>query len=102
MILALKAARTARRWLFAGSVLATGSLVVSAAAQATTDEAAIRFGARESVMDISLSPSGNKIAYISAGPGHTEIVNVIDFTVDAPARQVVANTEMVVDLDWCE
>jgi len=102
MILALKAARAARRLLVAGSVLATGSLAVSAAAQATTDEAAIRFGARESVMDISLSPSGNKIAYISAGPGHTEIVNVIDFTVDAPARQVVVNTEMVVDLDWCE
>ncbi len=102
MILALKAARTARRWLLASSVLATGSLAVSAAAQATTDEAAIRFGARESVMDISLSPSGNKIAYISAGPQHTEMVNVIDLSGDAKPRQIAANTEVIADLDWCE
>ena len=102
MNLAFKAAPLARHLLFAGSILATGGLAVSAAAQAATDEAAIRFGVRESVMDISLSPSGNKIAYISAGPQHTEIVNVIDFTVDAPARQIAANTELSADLDWCE
>lgn len=102
MTFAFNAAGAVRWWLLAGSALVAGGLTVSAVAQTVTDEAAIRFGARESVIDISLSPSGNKIAYISAGPQHTEIVNVIDFTVDAPARQVVANTEMVVDLDWCE
>ena len=43
MNLAFKAAPLARHLLFAGSILATGGLAVSAAAQAATDEAAIRF-----------------------------------------------------------
>ncbi len=60
------------------------------------------FGARENVMDISLSPSGDKIAYISAGPGHAEVLSVIDLAGDAKPRAIVSNTDVVTDLDWCE
>ena len=101
MILTSKAARIARRWLLAGSILATGTLAASAAAQGTVDEAAIRFGARESVIDISLSPSGNKIAFISAGPQHTEVLNLIDYGGDAQVVKLFAQGDIATDLDWC-
>ncbi len=60
------------------------------------------FGYRESVLDISLSPSGTKIAYIAAGPGHSEILNFIDLAGDAVPRPLIANSEVNTDLDWCE
>ena len=78
MILGSKFAARLRLGLLAGSVLASVGLTAPAAAQTITDQDAIRFGIRESVTHISLSPSGKRIAYISAGPQHTEILNVID------------------------
>ena len=102
MTIAFKAACAARRLLLAGSALAAGSLAIAASAQDTaTDAAAMRFGARESVLDISLSPSGNKIAFVSAGPEHTEIVNVIDLAGDAQVVKLFAQTDITTDLDWC-
>ena len=96
----------ARSMLLAGSILAVlghGPL----AAQDTSGKedvaaTALAFGARESVLDISLSPSGNKIAYISGGPDHFEIVSVIDLGGDAKPRMILANREKDTDLDWCE
>lgn len=64
--------------------------------------AARQFGVREDVQYISLSPSGNKIAYISAGPAHTEILNVVDLQGEAVVKQVAANKELIGDLDWCD
>jgi dipeptidyl aminopeptidase/acylaminoacyl peptidase len=60
------------------------------------------FGARETVLDISLSPSGSKVAYVAAGPEHTEIINVIDLEGDAQIRPIFQNTEKIGDFDWCE
>ncbi len=103
MILATNSSALMRLVLRAGgSALAVCSLAAPLAGQDKVDEAAIRFGMRESVMHISLSPSGNRIAYVSAGPQHSEIINVIDLTGNAEPRQIAANTEIVADLDWCE
>ncbi|MBB3776132.1 acetyl esterase/lipase [Erythromicrobium ramosum] len=102
MILANKAALAARDLLLAGSVLAAGAFSSDAWAQESADAAATRFGARGDVLDISLSPSGNKIVFVAAGPGHTEVVNVIDFTADAAVKPVLTNTEKVVDIDSCQ
>ncbi|UYV14711.1 alpha/beta hydrolase family protein [Porphyrobacter sp. ULC335] len=102
MNLANRAASAARNLLLAGTALATIGAGGAVAAQETADEAAIRFGARADVLDISLSPSGNKIVFISAGPGHTEVVNVIDLTADAAVKPVLTNGEKVVDIDSCE
>lgn len=74
----------------------------SGASSETLERTAQVFGAREGVRDISLSPSGDKLAYIAAGPGHTEILKVIDLAGDAAPRTVIANTEVGADLDWCE
>jgi acetyl esterase/lipase len=102
MILANKAALAARDLLLAGSVLAAGAFSSDAWAQESADAAATRFGARGDVLDISLSPSGNKIVFVAAGPGHTEVVNVIDFTADAAVKPVLTNAEKVVDIDSCQ
>lgn len=63
--------------------------------------AAREFGAREGVLDISLSPSGNKIAYVGAGPGSSEILYVIDLADDPVPRAIAANKDLISDLDWC-
>ncbi|MDP5103963.1 MAG: S9 family peptidase [Erythrobacter sp.] len=64
--------------------------------------AARQFGIRASVLDVSLSPSGTKIAYITAGPEHTEVINVVDLDGDAKIVAVLKNTEEIGDFDWCE
>jgi acetyl esterase/lipase len=102
MKLASTAASAVRNLYLAGTALAMLATGTGARSQETTDEAAVRFGARADVLDISLSPSGNKIVFISAGPGHTEVVNVIDFTADAAVKPVLTNTEKVVDIDSCQ
>ena len=61
----------------AAGLLAVGG-AAPAMAQEAPDAAARDFGARSSVLDISLSPSGTKIAYIAPGPEHSEVINVID------------------------
>jgi acetyl esterase/lipase len=99
MIPAFTSPARLRTLLLAGSLLAFSSL---AAAQEVTDQDAIRFGARADVLDISLSPSGDKIAFVAAGPGHTEVVNVIDFAGASVVKPVVTNSEKIGDIDWCQ
>lgn len=101
MVLEAKIAARLRRGLLIGSILAAGGIGMPITAQDKSDEAAIRFGARESVMHISLSPSGKRIAYISAGPQHGEVLNIIDLEGDMTPRQIAANGEKIADLDWC-
>lgn len=82
---------------------AIGGLIAPAAAQESDIETtAALFGARETVLDISLSPSGTKIAFIAAGPEHTEHLNVIDLAGDTEIKRVIVNSEKIADLDWCE
>lgn len=101
MILETKTAARLRLRLLAGSVLAGLGIAAPAAAQEITDQEAIRFGIRESVLHISLSPSGKRIAYISAGPQHTEILYVVDFEGDLTPRKIATNSEIIADLDSC-
>jgi acetyl esterase/lipase len=90
-----------RAFLLAGSILAAAQ-AATATAQEITDQDAINFGARPDVIDISLSPSGNKIAFVAAGPEHTEVVNVIDFAGEAAVKRVMTNAEKIGDIDWCQ
>ncbi|HSF13233.1 MAG TPA: S9 family peptidase, partial [Erythrobacter sp.] len=89
-----------------GAALLLAGVAMPLAAQeaAKADDltiAARQFGSREDVLDISLSPSGNKIAFVSAGPGHSEILSVIDLAGEAVTKRILANSEMIADLDWC-
>ena len=85
------------------ALLAAGLLLAAPVlAQDTTDPAARDFGTRASVLDISLSPSGTKVAYIAAGPDHSEVINVIDLAGDAQIVPVLRNSEKIGDFAWCE
>ncbi|MES2337351.1 MAG: S9 family peptidase [Pseudomonadota bacterium] len=59
---------------------ALGAASPPALAQATlTDEqAAAAFGARERVLDASLSPDGGKVSIIAPGPGQSTVLQVLD------------------------
>lgn len=81
---------------------AAALIAVPAAAQDNLAQTAREFGARATVLDISLSPSGTKIAYIAAGPEHSEVLNVIDLAGDAKIVSVLQNSEKIGDFEWCE
>ncbi len=81
--------------------LALAPLAAAAEGEDVDAQAAL-FGARETVLDIALSPSGTRIAFIAAGPEHTEVVNVIDLAGDAQIRRIVVNSQKIADIDLCE
>jgi dipeptidyl aminopeptidase/acylaminoacyl peptidase len=87
------------------SVLVTVSLAFSQPAlaqQATAEELAARFGARPTVLDISLSPSGAKIAYISSDNATTEVLYVIDLDGAAEPRSLLSLGEPNSELTRCD
>lgn len=73
-----------------------------AASAGELEDAAGRFGLRATVLSVSLSPSGEKIAFISAGPEHSEVLNVVDLAGNGQVRVVTRNTEKNGDLTRCD
>jgi len=71
-------------------------------ASESVEDTAARFGVRASVLDISLSPSGSKLAWIAPGPEHTEVLRVIDLNSTDGIKVIAQNTEIVGDLGQCE
>jgi dipeptidyl aminopeptidase/acylaminoacyl peptidase len=48
------------------------------------------FGARESVIDVALSPSGKKVAFISPGPGRTTFLYTVEIGANAEPKQTLS------------
>ena len=89
----------------AGLLVISAAIFAAAMARAQGDDhdaAAALFGARENILDIALSPSGEKVAFVAAGAEHTEVVYVIDLAGDAALHQIVGNSEKIADIDFCE
>ncbi|HWV61932.1 MAG TPA: S9 family peptidase [Sphingopyxis sp.] len=84
------------------SVLALAALgAVGANAQAGTDNAA-RFGALESIRDISLSPDGDHLAFIRQGANRTRRLYVVDTAEGAQPREILASDGGEGgNLSWC-
>jgi dipeptidyl aminopeptidase/acylaminoacyl peptidase len=64
---------------------------------------AVAFGARESIQSISLSPSGEKVAFIAPGPGQSTVVYTVDAAGGAePKRALSADgkPERLTDCSW--
>ncbi|WP_240886130.1 S9 family peptidase [Sphingomonas sp. SFZ2018-12] len=64
-----------------GTVLAcapTASFAQSTAQTLSREQAASAFGARERVLDASISPDGTRIALVSPGPEQSTVVQVLD------------------------
>lgn len=86
-----------------GAIAGMGPLSsVSPAYANEAEDAAKRFGARSSVLDISLSPSGTKLAWIAPGPGHTEQLLVIDMEDGKGITPISTNSAVHADLSRCE
>lgn len=57
--------------------VAVSAAVLLPAAAPPADPAKV-FGSRESILDISLSPSGKKLAFIAPGPGQSTVLYTVD------------------------
>ena len=92
--------------LRAGALATCAALLIMSPSQARSDDSgadiAARYGVRPSVMQISLSPSGQKVAWIAAGPQHSEILHVVNLAKGGEVRQVIVNSEPIGDLERCE
>ena len=67
------------------------------------EEAAVVFGSREQIADISLSPSGNKLAYISPVGNSTEVVYVVNLAGNAepvPITKYEERSGRLTSCDW--
>ncbi|MFB0611337.1 alpha/beta hydrolase family protein [Aurantiacibacter poecillastricola] len=72
------------------------------AQQSEAEELAARFGARPTVLDISLSPSGDQVAYISSDNSTTEVVYVVDLTSEGEPRALTSLAESDAELTNCD
>tara|TARA_R110002072_G_scaffold58144_2_gene148709 strand:+ start:7363 stop:9354 length:1992 start_codon:yes stop_codon:yes gene_type:complete len=84
------------------SVFAIAGGTPTFVAAETLEEIAARFGIRQTVLQISLSPSGRKIAFIEPGPQGSEILNVIDLAGNGTIEPILTNSEPRADLSRCD
>lgn len=84
-----------------GLALAAGlSAANGASAQGMVDNAA-RFGALESIRDVSLSPDGSRLAFIENGEKMTRRLFVVDTTEGAMPKQILSSNGADGFLSWC-
>jgi acetyl esterase/lipase len=88
--------------LAALALLPVASAPAAPAAATTALEPAVAFGARPGVEQISMSPSGNKIAFIAPGPGQSTILYTVDAAGGTPAMALSAdgNPERLRSCSW--
>ena len=70
------------------------------AAPATLSADASSFGAREAAGQVALSPSGNKVVMLIAGPGKSTLAKVFDLQTGAATTAVSSNANPET-LHWC-
>lgn len=85
------------------SVLALGAAMLPlGSVQAQQTDNAARFGALESILDVSLSPDGSRLAFIDQGPQRTRRLYVVDTSEGAEPRQILSsNGGAGGNLSWC-
>ena len=89
------------RYLTGGAVCALmfGSSV-SAAVAPLSEDARI-FGTRPAASQVAISPSGNKVVMLVAGPGRTTMAKVFDLVSGAASNAVVSQGDPE-SLQWCQ
>lgn len=81
--------------------MALAFLPVFPAAAETIEDVARQFGARQSVLDADLSPSGKRLAYIAPGNGSSELVFIVELDGDMVPKQVLAHGEPDSEITDC-
>jgi dipeptidyl aminopeptidase/acylaminoacyl peptidase len=77
------------------------AFALGASSSAWANEKAKIFGALPSVTDISLSPDGTKVAFVSPGPGKTTDLYTIDLSAGAAPTRVTSSSGEPESLQWC-
>lgn len=83
---------------------AIAALLVATAGAALAEDGqavAARFGALEAVQQISLSPDGAKVAYVTPHPTVGTVVYVADLTGTAPPKMAIASHSKDEQIYWC-
>lgn len=89
------------RKYFAGvSAISLCALAAPALAE-TAEETAAVFGARQSVLHVSLSPSGNKLAYVAPFGSHGETLYTVDLEAGTPPQRSLVSDDISGDLTSC-
>ncbi len=70
--------------------------------QTKLNSAGALFGVRETVQQIDLSPDGNRVVYISPGPGRTTLALVADLGSNAEPQVAIATNGKPENLTWCK
>ena len=59
------------------------------------------FGARQTISDVAISPSGDKLLYVSPGDSSDETIYVVDLAGDATPKPILVSNESNARLDGC-
>ncbi len=89
------------RAVWMASVAAIGICAAVSAAAEDAPAVAARFGALEAVQQISLSPDGTKVAYVTPHPTAGTVVYVADLTGTAPPKLAIASHGKDEQIYWC-
>ncbi|HEU4499771.1 MAG TPA: hypothetical protein VFR60_10570, partial [Sphingomicrobium sp.] len=65
------------------------------------DQAARRFGVRESAWAADLSPSGRKVVFLSAGPAASTVAKILDLETKK-VTPIFGSSGKPESLEWCE
>ncbi len=83
------------------SLFAASILVYSCSTPALANDEAVIFGSMPAIQDISLSPDGTKIAFVSPGPGLQTDLYSIDLTKGNKPVRVTTSSGDPESLFWC-
>jgi dienelactone hydrolase len=81
-------------------ILAGALLATAAVAQPAPDQAEL-YGVRESVAHIDISPDGNRVVYLAAGPGRSTDVYIHNLAAAGTPRLVIRSDGNPERLRWC-
>lgn len=90
-----------RKIVIASLVIAAANLPVSLSAEEMAVTAA-KFGARQSVSDVSISPSGKLLLYVAPGSAADETIYVVDLDSGAEPKAIVTMNEAQARLAGCD
>jgi dipeptidyl aminopeptidase/acylaminoacyl peptidase len=87
--------------VFVAASLLAGVASGASAEVMSLNQAANRFGVRESAWRADLSPSGRKVVFLTAGPGSSTIAKILDLETKK-ITGIFGSSGKPESLDWCE
>ena len=90
-----------KRLIFVALAMVTTPVFAQKAPPTKLDSAGALFGVRETVQQIDISPDGNRVVYVTPGPGRTSTVLVAELAGGTP-KQVIQSGGNPDRMNWCK